>query len=293
MQSFGDDSAPPLQTLERPGGVALAYHRVQAADAAAGPGVMFLTGYLSDMSGSKALHLQQHCQSRGQAFVRFDYRGHGRSGGRFEEATIGAWRDDAIAVLDTLTEGPQILVGSSMGGWIAVLAALARPDRVAGLATIAAAVDMTADMIRPQLDGRDRAALRRDGRLERPSPYGDAPFVVTWTLMEEAERHLLLHGPIGLACPARLLHGMRDPDVPWHQSVRLMERLAAEDVRLVLIKDGGHRLSDPEHLALLTGALDELSAMATPQPASVEQPAAATAATEQQKDQEARHAEDH
>ncbi len=291
MQSFSDDSAPPEQTLERPGGIALAYHRVQADNAASGPGVVFLTGYLSDMSGSKALHLEGHCRDRGQAFVRFDYRGHGRSGGRFEDGTIGAWRDDAIAVLDALTEGPQILVGSSMGGWIAVLAALARPDRVAGLITVAAAVDMTADMIWPQLDGRDRATLRRDGRLERPSPYGDAPFVVTWALMEEAERHVLLRAPIEIACSARLLHGMRDPDVPWRQSVRLMERLAAEDVRLLLIKDGGHRLSDPEHLALLTGAVDELSAIATPQSASMEQPSPAAAA-EQEQDEKAGHGED-
>lgn len=258
MQSDGDDTPQLPQRLERADGVSLAYHRVRRTRPQSGPGVVFMTGYLSDMSGGKALHLEAQCRARGRPFVRFDYRGHGLSSGRFADATIGDWRDDAVAVLDQLTEGPQVLVGSSMGGWIAVLAALARPDRVAGLATVAAAVDMTTDVIWPRLSGRDRAALRRDGRLEQPSPYGDRPFVLTWALMEEAERHRVLDGPIGLACPARLIHGSADPDVPWQQSLRLLERLAGDDVRLVLVKDGGHRLSEPRDLDLLAAAVDEI-----------------------------------
>ena len=243
------------ETLHGQNGVSIAYHRTRGKS----PGVVFLGGFMSDMTGTKAVTLEEFCRARGQAFLRFDYRGHGASSGRFEDGTIGLWADDALAAFDQLTDGPQILVGSSMGGWIALLTALARRGRVAGLVGIAAAPDFTEDLLWDTFPPDQRAALLREGVLRLPSEYSDKPYSIALKLIEDGRRHLLLRETIDLACPVRLLHGMRDPDVPWQRSVKLAEQLAAPDVRVVLVKDGDHRLSREQDLALLCRSVEELS----------------------------------
>ena len=210
------------------------------------------------MAGTKATFLDDVCAARGLPYVRFDYSGHGVSGGRFEDGTIGAWAEDAIAVIDHVADGPLILVGSSMGGWLMLLAALARPERVAGLIGLAPAPDFTEALIWNRLAAEAREQLMRDGRLAQPSAYADEPTVITRGLIEEGRRHLLLSAPIGIRCPVRLLHGMADPDVPHRLSLDLAERLVSSDVRVTLIKDGDHRLSRAEDLALLGATIDEL-----------------------------------
>ena len=242
-----------------PGGK-IAYHRTPGKS----PGVVFLTGFMSDMTGTKALHLQDRCAERGQAFLRFDYRGHGASSGAFADHCIGDWAEDAVTVLDRLTEGPQILVGSSMGGWIMLLAALARPARVAGLIGIAPAPDFTEELIWGNMPAAERDILLNDGRLEQPSDHGPDPYIITRKLIEDGRGRCLLGGRIALDCPVRLLHGMRDADVPWRTSPRLADALSGEDVRIELIKQGDHRLSDPGALDRLSRVLDELSDRAVP-----------------------------
>ncbi|WP_370655664.1 alpha/beta hydrolase [Paracraurococcus lichenis] len=238
--------------LDRGDGVELAWRR----RAGRGPGVVFLGGFNSDMTGSKAEDLSAFCAARGQAFLRFDYSGHGASGGRFVEGTIGRWAADAEAVLDALAAGPQVLVGSSMGGWIALLLALRRPERLAGLIGIAAAPDFTARM-EEGLTPEARAALERDGVWHRPSAYGE-PYPIARALIEEGRNHLLLHRPLPLVAPVRLLHGQQDPDVPWDLSLRIAAAVTGEDVQVTLIKDGDHRLSRPQDLALLRRTLAAL-----------------------------------
>lgn len=240
--------------LETSGGRSLAYHHSPGRS----PGVVFLGGYASDMTGTKATALEAHVRGRGHGFLRFDYQGHGQSSGRFEDGTIGGWRDDALAVLDSLTEGPQILVGSSMGGWIALLLAIARPQRVAGLVGIAAAPDFTEDLMWAELDDAQRAVLQRDRILRLPSEYSAEPYVVTMDLIEEGRLHLLLRAPIHIRIPVRLLQGMRDPDVPYRHALTLADRLEGEDVQVRLIKDGDHRLSTPRDLAILAETVDGL-----------------------------------
>jgi pimeloyl-ACP methyl ester carboxylesterase len=225
------------------------------------PGVIFLSGFKSDMSGSKATALAEFCRARGQAFLCFDYFAHGETGGDFAAGTIGRWRDDAVAALDELSDGPQILIGSSMGGWLMLLAALARPARIRGLIGIAAAPDFTEDLIFAALGEADRTKLQHDGRLEQPSAYSDDPYVISWKLIEEARQHLLLREAIPLDGPVRLLQGMADPDVPFAVALRLAEKLRSADVQLRLIKDGDHRLSRPQDLALL---FDEVTALSQP-----------------------------
>lgn len=223
------------------------------------PGVVFLPGFRSDMEGSKAIALRDHCAATGRALLRFDYGGHGTSAGRFEDGTIGQWAADAIAVLDALTEGPQLLVGSSMGGWIALLVARARPARVAGLIGLAPAPDFTTELMWPAFNPSQRAEIMENGVLHLPSQYGE-PTPITRALIEDGPRHNLLGAPIPLRCPVRILQGMRDPDVPWRHALRLVDALEGDDVRLHLIKDGDHRLSRPEDLALLTQTLDQMLA---------------------------------
>ncbi len=215
---------------------------------------------MSDMTGSKALAIEEHARRSGRACLRFDYQGHGASSGAFADGTIGLWAGDAIAAFDALTEGPQVLVGSSMGGWIMLLLALARPERVAGLLGIAPAPDFTEDLMWQGFDAEARATLARDGLLRQPSDYGEEPYTITRALIEEGREHLLLRSPIPLTCPVRLIHGMADKDVPWQTSVRLTETLDSEDVEIQLVKGGGHRLSEPEDLARLTRTLDALLA---------------------------------
>ena len=263
--TLADGDAPDgetVRTLTRPDGASIAYDAATARPGGPTAGVIFLTGFRSDMTGGKALHLQAVCAGRGQAFLRFDYRGHGQSDGAFVDGCIGDWLDDALLVFDQLTTGPQILVGSSMGGWIATLLARARPDRVAGLVGIAAAPDFTEDLILPRLTEAQTAALAAHGRFDQPSEYSPEPTPITAKLLDDGARHLLLRGPIPYAGPARLLQGMRDPDVPWETALKLADRLAGEDVVVTLIKDGDHRLSRPEDLDRIAAAVSALSAAA-------------------------------
>jgi pimeloyl-ACP methyl ester carboxylesterase len=223
------------------------------------PGVVFLGGFRSDMTGTKASRLDRFCAGRNQTYLRFDYQGHGLSSTRFEDCTIGLWLEDALAMLDTATRGPQILVGSSMGAWIALLAGLQRPDRIAGVVAIAGAVDFTEALLWPRLGEALQRQLVAGGAVRIPSAYDPAGYVITRTLVEEGRRHLLLGQPIAFAAPVRLLHGMADPDVPWQHSLRVAAALAGGDVTVTLIKDGDHRLSRPQDLARLEAAIAELS----------------------------------
>ncbi|HLZ65979.1 MAG TPA: alpha/beta hydrolase [Aliidongia sp.] len=243
-------------------GASIAYVRLcgNGDSATAGlPGVLFLGGFRSDMTGIKATRLAEFARARGQAFVRFDYRGHGADAANFPNHTVGDWIADATAVLDRLTRGPQILVGSSMGGWIMQHLALARPDRVAGLVGIASASDFTERLMWPKIPEASRARLAADGFITVPSLYDPAGYVITARLIEEGRRHLLLPGPIPIHCPVRLLHGTADPDVPWQLTVELADALASRDVVVSLIKDGDHRLSEPDQLARIEAAVAELS----------------------------------
>lgn len=210
------------------------------------------------MTGTKATFLDAHCARRGHACLRFDYSGHGQSSGAFVDGTIGRWAEEAIAVIDAAREEKLVLVGSSMGGWIMLLAALARPHRIAGLIGIAAAPDFTEALIWDRLTNADRDHLLKAGRLEQESQYSEDPTIITRALIEEGRRHLLLSAPIGIHAPVRLLHGMADPDVPYHMSITLADRLASDDVRVTLIKDGDHRLSRDADLALLAEIVDDL-----------------------------------
>ena len=266
-------SESAIAQLQIDHGSFLAYRRRSASrDGAKRPGVVFLGGFKSDMAGTKASTLDEFCHARGLGFLRFDYSGHGESSGDFRDGTISRWFADARAVFDRLTEGPQILVGSSMGGWIMLLVALARPERIKGLVGLAPAPDFTEELIWRTLSDSDRAKLLRDGKLEQPSDYSPDPYVITRALIEDGRKNLLFGGgPIEIAAPVRLLHGLNDQDVPHQISLRLQARLAAQDVVLNLIKDGDHRLSRPQDLARLTAAVEELvqlsAASSAPSPA--------------------------
>jgi len=233
--------------LDRGDGIALAYRLTAGRQ----PTLVFLPGFMSDMTGDKASHLASLCEAEGYACLRLDYSGHGASAGAFEDGTIGRWTQDVLFLIDRLTEGPLVLVGSSMGGWIALLAAVARPGRVAGIVGIAAAPDFTETLIRPSLTGAQRDTLARDGILRVPSAYGGEQ-IITRVLLEDGARHVLLGGKIPVACPVRLLQGQCDEDVPWQTVLRIAECLDSQDVLVTLIKDGTHRLSRPQDLALLT-----------------------------------------
>ncbi len=242
-----------MPSLDRGDGVGLAY----VLSLGAAPGVVFLPGYMSDMAGDKALAVEALCRERGQACLRLDYSGHGESGGAFEDGTIGSWTDDALLLIDRLTKGPLVVVGSSMGGWIALRVALARPARVVGLIGIAAAPDFTETLMWDAMAPPEQAVLQRDGVLRVPSAYGGEQ-VITRALIEDGRRHLLLQAPVPIDCPVRLLHGMRDPDVPWETALRLADRLTSEDVRVLLVKDGNHRLSRPADIDLLCRTVAEM-----------------------------------
>ena len=248
------------RVLQRPGRPAIAYHAITAhGKGATYPGVLFCGGFMSDMTGTKAMFLEHYCRERGQAFVRFDYSGHGGSEGSFREGTIGGWAEDATALLDHATEGPQIVIGSSMGGWIMSLLARSRPDRVAALIGIAAAPDFTEELMWPGFTPAQRHALETQGVLEQPSAYSAEPYVITRALIEDGRRQRVLPDGIDGQFPVRLLHGMRDPDVPWDLSIRLAAAIRSEDCRVILVKDGDHRLSRDQDLALLGETLAELS----------------------------------
>jgi pimeloyl-ACP methyl ester carboxylesterase len=217
---------------------------------------VFLGGFASDMTGTKATWLEAFAQARGRAFLRFDYTGHGASSGRFEEGCIGDWARDAADALAHLTEGPQVLVGSSMGGWIALLLARRHPERVAGLVGIAAAPDFTEELMWPAFSESERAVLLREGRLEQPNEYGPEPRVLTRKLIEDGREQRVLAAPLVLGCKVRLIQGTADPDVPVSLAMKLLAHLQAPQVVLSLVRDGDHRLSDPASLALIGEAVE-------------------------------------
>ncbi|BAE49141.1 alpha/beta hydrolase [Paramagnetospirillum magneticum] len=238
--------------LTRPDGATIAYHRLEGKT----PGVVFLHGYHSDMEGTKALALEEMCRAQRRAFLRFDYFGHGRSSGDVLYGTVGRWAADAVAVIGELTQGPQVLVGSSLGGWIALLAALELRDKVAGLVGVAAAPDFTEDLMWQDFTFEQRRTLMETGQLELPNCYEpDNPWHIHRSLIEDGRNHLLLRDLIQIHCPVRLIQGQKDEDVPWQTAIRLADCLASERVDVTLVKDGDHRLSRDGDLIRLTNAV--------------------------------------
>jgi pimeloyl-ACP methyl ester carboxylesterase len=230
----------------------LAYHLVDGT----GPTVMFLPGYASDMTGSKALALEAWARAEGRRFVRFDYRGCGHSPGAFEEQTLAGWRDDVLAMLDEVVKGPAVLVGSSMGGWLMLLAARARPAQVVGLVGVAPAPDFTDWGFTTE----EKMALLQHGRIERANRYGPAPTVYTRGFWSSGEANRIMFGEIAVDVPVRLLQGQRDPDVPWNRTAHLATLLRSADVQTWLVKDGDHRLSRDADVALLIRAVEDVVA---------------------------------
>jgi len=248
----------PPSYLTTPAGRRLAYRQTPGS----GPGVVFLGGFKSDMEGTKALWLEDRAREAGRAFLRLDYSGHGDSSGAFTDGSIGDWTADARAVIEAVTEGPQILVGSSMGGWIALLLARATPDRVAGLVTVAAAPDFTEDAIWAGFDADQRESLLSDGQVALPSDYGD-PYVITRRLIEDGRDHLVLRAPLDLPVAARFLQGTADADVEMSVALALLDHATGPDMRLTLVKGADHRFSDPDCLALIGTAIEEVIARAS------------------------------
>ncbi|MBL8559294.1 MAG: alpha/beta hydrolase [Hyphomonadaceae bacterium] len=235
-------------------GVRLAFQR----SAGRGPTLVWICGFRSDMGGTKAAWLHERADAAGRAFLRFDVTGCGQSGGTFEDGTIGVWLADALHVIDTASEGPLVLVGSSMGGWLALLIARARPERVKGLMLIAPAPDFTERLMWPEMTEAARAEVLERGVWLRPSAYDETPTPITRALFEDGRAHLLMDAPIPFAGPVRIVHGQADPDVPWKLSLEIAERLTSADVQLTFVKSGNHRLSTPRDLDLLGAVLDDL-----------------------------------
>ena len=241
--------------LHREDGHTLAWRRVTGR----GPTVVWLGGFHSDMTGTKAQALADWGSETGHDVLRFDYFGHGQSSGRFAEGTIRRWREDVLAILDGLTQERVVLVGSSMGGWLAVLAALARPERVRGLVLVAPAADFTEALIKPSLSDAARVAIAEHGAWRRPSDYADGAYEITRTLLDDGAQWTVLPGPVAVTVPVRVLQGGQDPDVPWRHALALAEALQSEDLVFSLIRDGDHRLSRPQDLARLLSAVSELA----------------------------------
>jgi pimeloyl-ACP methyl ester carboxylesterase len=228
----------------------------------AGPGLFWLGGFKSDMKGTKAAALDLWAADNGRSCIRFDYSGHGESGGDFADGTIGRWLEESAAVFESFARGPQVLVGSSMGGWLALLLARELKKRktsgsVAGLVLIAPAVDFTEELMWKKFSPEVQRQIEAEGSWQRPSQYSEAPYAITRGLIEEGRKHLLLDGLIETGCPVRILQGVKDPDVPWQHAVELSSRLARDDVVLTLVKDGDHRLSRPEDIERLIAAVAE------------------------------------
>jgi pimeloyl-ACP methyl ester carboxylesterase len=228
-----------------------------------GPGLVWLSGYRSDMGSTKASALDAEAERLGLGLLRFDYSGHGRSDGRLEDGTISRWLEETLAIVRAETEGPQILLGSSMGGYLALLSARAliqsgEAGRLAGLILIAPAVDFTEALIWDRVPEEARRAIMEDGAWRRPSAYSDEPDVYTRALIEDGRQHLLFGGTIRASCPTVVLQGMRDEDVPYSHALKLIERLGGDSATLTLVKDGDHRLSRPQDLRLLFDALERM-----------------------------------
>lgn len=239
--------------LTSPQGRKLAYCKT----AGSGPGVVFLGGFKSDMEGTKAVYLEEWAMRSGRAFLRFDYSGHGQSSEAFTDGCIGDWAADARAVIETLTQGPQVLVGSSMGGWISLLMARAVPQRIAGLVTIAAAPDFTEDSMWAGFSEAQKKTLAETGQVGLPSDYGD-PYIITQKLIKEGRENLVLRAPLDLPFPVRFLQGTADADVDMSVALRLLAHANGPDMRLSLLKGADHRFSDPECLGMIETALEEV-----------------------------------
>jgi len=233
-----------------------------------GPGLFWLGGFKSDMQGSKAQALDAWAGENGRACLRFDYSGHGESSGDFLDGTIGRWLEESVAVFSAFCRGPQVVIGSSMGGWLALLlsrelrrraeAAQSAPASIAGLVLIAPAVDFTEELMWKRFPAAIRNEIEQKGAWQRPSAYSDEPYLITRKLIEDGRNHLLLGGLLETGCPVRILQGVQDEDVPWQHAVELVSRLARDDVVLTLVKDGDHRLSRPEDIERLIQAVSEL-----------------------------------
>jgi pimeloyl-ACP methyl ester carboxylesterase len=241
------------QFIETAQGRRLAYHRTEGK----GPWVVFLGGLKSDMEGTKAVFLEEWARREGRAFLRFDYSGHGESSGTFEEGCIGDWAEDTLAAVEALTEGPIVPVGSSMGGWQALLLCRARPERVAGLVTIAAAPDFTEDSYWAGFSADQKAQLEAEGRVELPSDYME-PYVITKRMIEDGRARLVLRQPLDLPFPVRFLQGTADTAVKTEVAIRLLEHASGPDMQLRLVKDADHRFSDERCLGLILQALHEV-----------------------------------
>lgn len=242
--------------LQRKDAPALAYRRQEGSRRDL-PTVLFLTGFCSDMEGTKAAFLAAECEKRGQSCVRFDYRGHGVSEGKFEDGTIGLWKQDAMDILDQVVAGDVLLVGSSMGGWISLLCAVSRPERVKAVIGLAAAPDFTRE-IQEKASPDQNALLRQQGSFPLHNDYG-APYIITQNLIDDGEKHCILDHPIPISVPVRLMQGMKDADVPWQKAHRISNALTSNDKKVYLLEDGDHRLSRPQDLELLAQLVAELS----------------------------------
>ncbi len=248
-------TAPEI--LETAAGRHIAFHRRQGR----GPGVIFLGGFKSDMEGTKAIFLRDWAERNERAFIRFDYSGHGESSERFEDGCIGDWAEDASQVLRQLADGPQVLVGSSMGGWISAILIRDYPEKVAGFVGIAAAPDFTEDSMWAGFSASERTELAETGQVALPSDYGD-PYIITKRLIEDGRQNLVLRDPLSAPFPVRLLQGTEDADVERSVALRLLDHLQGDDIRLTLVKGADHRFSDPQCLNLITQAIDEVSGRA-------------------------------
>ena len=245
--------------LSRPDGTRLAYCATPARDPHK-PGILFCGGFRSDMTGTKAVALEQAAQQHGLGYVRFDYFGHGQSDGNFLDGSIGRWKEDTLSILrEVCGPAPQIVVGSSMGGWLATLAALALPDRTAGLVLIAPALDFTEDLMWAEMTEAQRAVLLRDGILREPSQYSDQPYEYTLKLITEGRDHMILKPGIVYDKPVRILQGMMDPDVPYQHAVKTAAAFQGGDTQITLLRDGDHRLSRPQDIDLLVSTVLSLT----------------------------------
>ena len=239
-----------------PGGHRLAFRRSNASTGDLT--YVWMCGFKSDISGTKVLRLEDWANQAGHGFLAFDYSGHGQSEGAFEDGTVSQWRADALAAIDSQTDGPLVLVGSSMGGWMALLSALARPERVKGLVLIAPAPDFTEKLMWPEFSPEAQAEIMETGRTLRPSDY-DEPYVITRALIEDGRQWQILDKPIAFDGPVRILQGMEDADVPWTHAARLVDAMTAADLTITLIKDGDHRLSREQDIARLLDTCTEIA----------------------------------
>ncbi|KAM9224704.1 palmitoyl-protein thioesterase ABHD10, mitochondrial [Dugong dugon] len=243
-----------LSFLNRPDLPNLAYKKLKGKS----PGVIFIPGYLSNMNGTKALAIEEFCKSLGHACIRFDYSGVGNSDGILEECTVGKWRKDVLSIIDDLADGPQILVGSSLGGWLMLHAAIARPEKVVALIGVGTSADGLVTQFN-QLSVEAKKEVEMKGQWVMPSKYSEeGVYHIQYSFIKEAERHCLLHSPIPVTCPVRLLHGMKDDIVPWHTSMQVADLVVSTDVDVILRKDSDHRMKEKADIQLIVYTIDDL-----------------------------------